>query len=186
MNDNENFLWEESLENIVSDPKDFEQAANSLCEHALNDAKAQLHPLLRNVELERLEKRSEFIQAFKQALEERIAHKLAIWQPGIQAVFQFEESWMDSRRSWDGSVHLLVKVPGLSNRLKTLGRKLDRNLVNCLRQMGWSRFQKRRSILEIQQVTPNEVRHATGYGAMFCAAHNVPVKVWPQGKKRSG
>ncbi len=158
--------------------QDFKQVANTICEQALNDAKEQLHPLMRNSELRQLRKRDEFIQAFKLALEKRIAQTLAIWQPNVQAVFKFDESWMESREHWDGSIHLLVKVPGLSDAVKTFGKKLDRSLTYCLKRLGWSRFQKHQSILEIQQVTPYELRHGISYGAMFYAVHSAPVKVW--------
>jgi hypothetical protein len=160
--------------------KDFDLTVDGLCEKALNDAKAQLHPLLRNVELSRLEKRSEFLQAFRLALERWIARSLATWKPGLLAVYRFDETRRRPGTPWDGSIHLLVKVPRLSNTLKTLGKKLDRSLVRHLNQLGWSRFQKKQSILELQQVTPNELRHGVSYGAMFCAVYNVPVKVWPQ------
>ena len=125
---------------VIPAPKEFEHAANEIAEKALMDAKERLHPLLRNVELVRLRKRSEFVQAFKLALEKRIAQKLAVWQPGVQAVFQFDESWMETRNAWDGSIHLLVKVPRLSSTLKTIGKKLDHSLTQYLKQLGWSRF----------------------------------------------
>jgi hypothetical protein len=158
---------------------DLEQVANELCKTALNDAKGQLHPLLQNTELERLDQRNEFVQAFKNALEERIARKLASWQPGVQAVFKFDETRTKNRESWDGSIHLLVMVARLSNRVKTFGEMLDRSLVKHLKQLNWSRFQMTESILEIQQVTPNEVRRGISYGAMFYAVYTVPIKVWP-------
>jgi hypothetical protein len=173
-----NLRREKSLEH-VSSGKDFGQMVNDLCEKALDDAKSQLHPLLQSTELERLGQRSEFLQAFKSALEQRIARKLAIWQPGVQAVFKFEETRMEN---WDGSIHLLVKVPQLSNAVKTLGRRLDKSLVKCLNQMGWQRFRTRQSILDVQQVTTNELRHGIGYGAMFLAVYTAPVKVWPQNR----
>ena len=44
---------------------DFGQVTDDLCEKALNDARTHLHPLLRNVEVNRLGQRSEFLQAFK-------------------------------------------------------------------------------------------------------------------------
>ena len=156
--------------------QDLGQAANDICETALNDAKEQLHPLMRTVELRQLRKRNEFVEAFKRALEQRIAQRLAAWQPGVLAVFQFDESWGEN--SWDGSIHLLVKVPRLSDAIKTLGKKLDRSLTACLKGLGWSRFRRRQSILEVQQVTLNELRHGTSYGAMFYAFYNVPVEVW--------
>ena len=165
--------------------EELEQMANELCEKALEDAKGKLHPLLHNRELKHLAQRVEFIRAFKSALEQRIARKLAVWQPGVEAVFKFDETRTENWQSWDGSIHLLVKVPRLSDALKSLGRKLDRSLVRCLRQRGWSRFQERQSILEVQQVTSRELRYGIGYGAMFSAVYTVPVKVWPQEKNRS-
>jgi hypothetical protein len=178
MSDMKQWHWE-ATKYFLPDIKTFEEVANDLCENALNDAKAELHPLIRNNELTHLRKRSEFVQAFKLALERRIAQKLAAWQPSVQAVFKFDESWMENRESWDGSIHLLVKVPHLSNAMQTFGKKLDRSLTHCLQQLGWSRFRKRQSILDVQQVTLNELRHGIGYGAMFYAVYNTPVKVWP-------
>ena len=180
MNTVGNERWKELAEMAIPAAKDLGQVAEDICEKALNDAKGELHPLIRNTEVAHLRKRSEFVQAFKLALERRVAQKLATWQPGIQAVFKFDESWMENRESWDGSIHLLVKVPRLSNAMKVFGKKLDRSLTHCLQQLGWSCFRKRQSILEIQQVTTNELRHGVGYGAMFWAVYTAPVKVWPQ------
>jgi hypothetical protein len=158
--------------------QDFGQVANDICEQALNDAREQLHPLMRTVELRQLRKRNDFVEAFKRALERRIAQRLAVWQPGVLAVFQFDEFWAENQNSWDGSIHLLVKVPRLSDAIKTLGKKLDRSLTACLKGLGWSRFRQRGSILEVQQVTLNELRHGVSYAAMFHAFYNVPVEVW--------
>jgi hypothetical protein len=169
-------------EHRVPAPKDFGQIANELCENALKDAKEQLHPLLRDAQLDRLDERPEFVKAFKRALEQRIARKLAAWVPGVQAVFQFDETRIDNPETWDGSIHLLAEVPRLSETVKILGRRLDRSLVKYLRGLNWPRFRKRESILEVQQVTLNELRHGTGYGAMFAAVYTVPVKVWPKNR----
>ena len=174
-----NWRQEESVEYMSPATKDIGQVANDLCEKSLNEAKAQLHPLLRSVEVERLSQRSEFLRAFKSALERRIARKLAAWQPGVQAVFKFDETPTENMASWDGSIHLLVKVSRLSKAIKALGKTLDKGLVKHLKKLGWSRFRHRQSILEIQQVTPNELRHGISYGAMFYAVYTVPVKVWP-------
>jgi hypothetical protein len=171
---------EKFVENVVPAAKDIGQVANDLCEEALNEAKAQLHPLLRNVEVKRLDQRTEFLQAFKTALERGIARKLAAWQPAVQAVFKFDETRTETMESWDGAIHLLVKVPRLSNAVKTQEKKLDQGLLKYLKKLGLSCFRTRQSILDVQQVTPNELRHGVGYAAMFCAVYNAPVKVWPQ------
>ena len=164
----------------VLDPIIFWRAAEDLCKKALKDAKSQLHPLVQNIQLDRLDQRDEFVHSFKSALEHRIAPKLAVWQPDVQAVFKFEETPIRNIENWDGSIHLLVKVPRLSNTMKTLGKALDGALVKYLKQMGLPRFRTRQSILDVQQITPNELRHGIGYGAMFYAVYTVPVKVWPQ------
>jgi hypothetical protein len=174
-----------SEERAIALASDLGQVANDLCEKVLNEAKGHLHPLLRSAEVQRLDQRSDFLQAFKSALEQRIARKLAAWQPGVQAVFAFDKMRMEDIQSWDGSVHLLVKVPRLSDTIKTLGKMLDRSLVKYLAQMSWSRFQDLQSILEVQQVTPNELRHGVSYGAMFYAAYTVPIKICPQNKQTS-
>ena len=159
---------------------DLEHEVNNLCAKALNDAKSKLHPLIQNVELKRLDRRDEFTQAFKDALEHRIAQKLALWQPNVEAIFRFDTSREKSYEGWDGSIHLLIMVSTLSKKVKFLYEMLDKILVNYLRQLGLSRFQMSHSILEVQQVTSNEVRRGISYGAMFYAVHTVPVKVWPK------
>lgn len=169
----------------MSDVNNFTHVANELCEKALNDAKTELHPLLRSENVNRLEKRKQFLEAFKSALEKHIAKRLALWQPSIQSVFRFDHSHALKESSWDGNIHLLVKVPQLSNAIKSLGKSLDKSLIKYLaRQLGWSRFQGQESILDIQQVTVSELRHGLSYGAMFYAVYSVPVKVWPLKKTK--
>lgn len=169
---------EETAEVKVPAAREIDHAADEICEKAIKDAKEQLHPLMKNTELHQLRNRSSFVQAFKRALEHQTAQKLAAWVPEVQAVFQFEETWMEKRETWDGSLHLLVKVPSLSDTIKELGEKLDANLTNRLQQLGWSRFRNHHSVLEVQQVTVAELRLGIGYGAMFHAVHNLPVQVW--------
>lgn len=153
--------------------------ANELCEKALKDALNQLHPLLQNVEPYRLAHRPEFLHSFRSALERRIARRLAVWQPGIQAIFRYDEAGRQNNEPWDGSIRLLARVPRLSSAIKTWSKKLDRCLVKSLKQLALPHFQNRQTILEIHQVTPPELRHGIGYGAMFFAVYNVPSKVWP-------
>lgn len=171
---------EETLEPVIADSVACMQVTKELCEKALTEAKAHLHPLLRSEELDSLDRRCEFVQAFKRALEEGIAWQLAFWQPCIQAVFQFSDAHPPKEECWDNTIHLLVIVAQPLNTMKALGPILDRNLVDHLKQLNWSRFRMRESIVEIQQVTPDEVRIGIGYGAMFSSVYNAPVKVWPQ------
>lgn len=175
--------WNNSIKPGRSRPYDVLRAVNEICEKALNDAKRGLHPLLRTVELDRLEQRGEFLQAYRCPLEKRIARKLAAWQPDVQAVFQFEDRRIADIDNWDGSIHLLVKVPRLSNTVEALGKEFDHALVRYLTQVGWQHFTIRRSILDVQQVTMSELRHAVCYGARFCAVDTAPIQVWPRDRQ---
>jgi hypothetical protein len=168
------------LEHGAPDARKLERVADELCRKALIIAKSSVHPLLQQNDLDRLDGRPEFLQAFKSALEEGIARKLALWQPGTQAIFKYEETRLASLENWDGSIHLLVKVPRLSKTVDVLGKTLDRSLLKSLKRLGWTRIQKRQSVLDVQQVTPRELRHGIGYGGMFYAVYMAPARVWPQ------
>jgi len=115
MKDLNTWEWHNSIDHSRSIAHDVLQAANDIGEKTLNDAKRQLYPLLRNVELSQFDHRGEFLQAFKSAVEKRSAGKLAAWLPDVQAIFQFDETRVANMECWDGSSHLLVKVPRLSN-----------------------------------------------------------------------
>jgi hypothetical protein len=179
MSDIDSDQWENAIEYSIPTSEELEQVAKVLCERALSDAKSQLHPLLQNLELDRLDQRLEFLRAFKCALEHKIAQTMAAWYPSIQAIFSYDATPYEIIRDWDGSIHLLVKVPFLTEEVKELGKKLEGSLVKCLKQLSWQRFQECQSILDIQQVTPNELSHGIGYGAMFYAVYTAPVKLWP-------
>ena len=175
--------WHNPIAREIPVWHDVGQVTAELCGKALNDVKSRLHPLLRDVDLDRLDQRDDFLHAFKSALEKRIAQKLAALQPNIQAIFQFDQRRIIDIQTWDGSVHLLAKVPLLSTSIGTLGKKLDHGLVRYLTRLNWQRFQGSRSILDVQQVTLNELRHSIGYAAMFCAVYTALVRVWPQDKR---
>lgn len=163
----------------MRDERNLARTADLLCAKALHDARTRLHPLLQSADVNRLERRTDFLQAFKSALEERVARQLAAWLPGVQAVFKFEDIYSNDT-AWDGNIHLLVEVPRLSERVRDLAKKLDTYLLEHLQQWGWSRFDDQHSMLDVQQVTVDELRHGISYGAMFLAVYNVPVKVWPK------
>jgi len=110
MDKTKNLYWKEPFEEVLTNPSSFKKVAEELCEKALVDAKTRLHPLLQSDELENLDRRCEFVQGFKRALEEGIARQLAFWQPCVQAVFEFNNLQIDRELCWDSTIHLLVMV----------------------------------------------------------------------------
>jgi hypothetical protein len=170
---------EETLEPVLADFQRLKQAVLELCDKSVLDAKAHLHPLLHNEELDKLDSRSEFVQAFKRALEEHMALQLVSWHSCIQAVYGFNAT-LPQERHWDNTIHLLVLLPQPLEAIQVMSLMLDVSLVQCLKKLNWSRFQMQESLLEIQQVGPDEVQRGIHYGAMFSSVYNAPYKIWPQ------
>src|SRR5574341_370354 len=174
---------EETLKPVLADLRSLKQVVTELCDQALFDAKAHLHPLLHNAELDKLDSRSEFVQAFKRALEKRIALQLVSWQPCIQAVYGFNAT-LPQEGHWDNTIHLLVLLSQPLESIQALSLRLDLSLIECLKQLNWSRFQMHETLLDIQQVTPDEIRRGIRYGAMFSSVYNAPFKIWTQRRVR--
>jgi hypothetical protein len=175
---------QEIIDNVITNKNGLKQVAKDLSEKALTEAKTQLHSLLQQVELERLDQRREFLEAFKHALEKESARKIVMWQLCVQTVYKFDDPWGTNTECWDNTIHLLVLIPQLLIPMRELGAKLDRDILRRLKQLSWARFQKSKSIIEIQQVTLAEMRHGVSYGAMFLSLYAAPVQVWPRVDKQ--
>lgn len=167
------------IESLIQNPYAFKQTSEELCEKALIDAKTQLHPLLRQVEMEKLGQRREFVEAFKHALEKVVAERIALWLPCVKLVYKFDPPRGTSAERWDNMIHLLLLVPRILPGINEFGAKLDSEMLKRLKSLHWSRFQDSKSIIEIQQVTRNEIRHGVCYGAMFYSFYTAPSQVWP-------
>lgn len=161
---------------------EFRQIVGELCGHAQKVAIGQLHPLLQRVDLEKLGHRYEFLEVFKQTLESEIAQKIVQWLSSVKTVYRFDASRKNRLEEWDNTIHLLVLVPQLVPSIKELGAILDDTFLTALKHLAWSRFQDSKSVIEIQQVTPEEIRHGVCYGAMFFSYYAAPSQVWPEGR----
>jgi hypothetical protein len=173
------YYRQEIVEDLIQNPYAFRQGSSDLCEQSLRDAKTQLHPLLQQVDLEKLSQRREFVQAFKGALERAVAERIILWLPSVKVVYKFDPPRGSSPEGWDNRVHLLILVPRLLPSINELGTMLDHEILERLKHFGWSRFKDSQSILELQQVTPYEIRHGVCYGAMFYSYYTAPSEVWP-------
>ena len=157
---------------------EFRQIADELCDRAQRVATDQLHPLLQRVDLVKLSQRHEFLDAFRCSLEREIAQKIVLWLPCVKVVYKFDASRKKRLEEWDNTIHLLVLVPQLIPLIKELGTMLDVAFLTSLKRLPWSRFQDSKFVIEIQQVTPEEIRHGVCYGAMFFSYYATPSQVW--------
>ena len=179
MRNNNNLYNQDALEFLLISPQELRQASREVCEKSLVEAKSRLHPLLHQVDVERLGQRPEFVQVFKNALENQVTQQIILRLSYVKAVYRFDNSRARNMVGWDNTIHLLVLVPQLMSSIQKLGPKLDQEIRQQLKNLNWSRFQLSTSIVEIQQVTPSEIRHGICYGAMFASFYAGPVQIWP-------
>lgn len=170
---------QDALMNLLENQQLFSDLCKQLCEKALTDAKNQLHPLLRQVELERLGQRKIFVDAFKCALETEITRRVILLLPCVQAVYRFDTQRGSNAYDWDNKIHLLLLVPQLMASIKDLNSKLDTQMLRQLQRPDWKRFWSSTTFVEVQQVTRDEVRHGVCYGAMFASYYAGPLQIWP-------
>ena len=170
---------QDALEFLLTSPQALRQASEEVCEKTLMEAKSHLHPLLRQVDLERLGQRPEFVQAFRNAFENQVTHQIILRLLSVKAVYRFDNTRASNITDWDSTIHLLVLVPQLMSSIQKLGPKLDQEIRQQLSCLNWSRFQLNTSVVEIQQVTPREIRRGVCYGAMFASFYAAPTQIWP-------
>ena len=176
---NNGYYEQELIENLIKTPSALRLVSRELAEKALIDAKPLLHPLLQQVDLENLGQHREFVQAFKDALERAVAERIFLRLSFVKVVYKFDPPRGSSTAGWDSMIHLLLLVPRLLPSINELGFKLDSEMLQQLQSLSWTRFQHSKSVVEIQQVTPNEIRRGICSGAMFFSLYAAPVQVWP-------
>jgi hypothetical protein len=179
MRNNNSLYSRDYLEFLLTSPEELRQTSEKVCEKTLVEAKSHLHPLLHQVDLEQLGQRPEFVQAFRNALENQVTQQVILRLPCAKAVYRFDNTRTSNVTGWDNSIHLLVLVPQLISSIQKLGPKLDQQVRQRLSGLNWSRFQWSTSVVEIQQVTPREIRHGICYGAMFASFYAAPTQIWP-------
>lgn len=164
---------------LIKNQYEFKQTAKDLCEKALVDAKSELHPLLRQVDLDRLDQRCNFLKAFKCALERRVAQQIMLWLPVVKAAYRFDPLMKNDSQNWDNTIHLLVLVPQIMSPFDELGANLDHEILQQLKDFNWTRFQYSKSLVDIRQVTLYEIHPGICAGAMFYSAYTVPAQICP-------
>ena len=170
---------EETLKYLIQDQNRVKEGVKELCEKALACAKNELHPLLQHADLDRLDQRADFLQAFRKAIEIEMAQKITLWVPCTKIVYRFDTTYSSRVEKWDNIIHLLLVVPQILPSLNNFGKKFDYEMVQHLTALGWTRFQYSKTVVEILQVTLNEIHHGVSYGGMFFSANSVPAQIWP-------
>ncbi len=111
-----------------------------------------------------------FRAAFKAGLAASVAQVLGANDDRLLAVYTYDQE--------DPVLHLLVLVTQPSAALTAFVAALDRALTADLHALGPTGFADRDSILDVNLITPKEVRLGLGYAVLLSAVSAAPLKVW--------
>ncbi len=166
--------------------RNLERLAEGIRDSAVESARNVLHPLLRHLEVRVLGRRPEFVSTFYEALAIAVSRALARMDSHLLAVFRFSspgETDPSTNVPHPGvPLHLLAITDEIeaSQRLPLAG--LDRALCSSLCRLGWSRFAGSARLLDINLLTPRELRRGVGYAGLFSAFYSFPHRVWLRGR----
>lgn len=157
--------------------------AKRICHQALLETYDKLVPVEQELSLERLFQRRALFQSFKYSLAKGVAETLVTNDKRVRTVYVFEPSANPDAEAeedlpLEATIHLLVVVETTSAALEALIASLDRGLVQCVQALPSPLLADRRSILDVNVVTEEAVRHKTGSANLLSSIFAPPLKLW--------
>jgi hypothetical protein len=157
--------------------------AKRICHQALLETYDKLVPVEQELSLERLLQRRALFQSFKYSLAKGVAETLVTKDKRVRTVYMFEPSANPDAETeedlpLEATIHLLVVVETTSAALEALIASLDRGLAQCMRELPSPLLADRRSILDVNLVTEEAVKHKTGYANLLSSVFAPPLKLW--------
>jgi hypothetical protein len=157
--------------------------AKRICHQALVETYDKLVPVEQELSLERLLHRRALFQSFKYSLAKGVAETLAANDKRVRTVYLFEPSANPDAEAeedlpLEATIHLLVVVETTSAALEALIASLDRGLVQCVQALPSPLLADRRSILDVNVVTEEAVKHKTGSANLLSSIFAPPLKLW--------
>ncbi len=161
------------------------EVAETVRDDALQWSRAGLGVVERDLGLEHLFKRANFVDRFKYGLAKGVAQSIAANDQRVQAIHLFEPQSNPDLDTGDdlpieAAVHLLVQVSASSPALEAFIASLDRALINRLRELPTDLFASREWILDAKLITEDDVRDNRGYACLLGSTFSPALKIWPQ------
>lgn len=157
--------------------------AKRICHQALVETYDKLVPVEQALSLEHLLQRRALFQSFKYSLAKGVAETLAANEKRVRMVYLFEPSANPDAEAeeylpLEATIQLLVVVETTSAALEAMIASLDRGLVQCVQKLPSPLLADCRSILDVNLVTEEAVKHKTGYANLLSSIFAPPLKLW--------
>jgi hypothetical protein len=175
-----NHKTEELVERGVSY---LEDVARTIRDDALTLVRQKFAAPQRDLDLESLLNRRDFVEYFKHGVASGIAGVLAAHDQRVQAVYIYDpsanpDSELGVALPVDATVYLLVRVSTPSAALESFIASLDRALAESMKELPSPLYEQRESILDTCVVSEIDVQQRRGYGAMLSSLFAPPLRVW--------
>jgi len=160
-----------------------QEVAETIRIDALALAQERLTGATRGLELKRLFRYPDFVDAFKHGLASGVANALSANDPHVEVVYTYEpsanpDSELGNDLPVDATVHLLVKVQSPSLALEAFIAALDRALTAELKGLPSPKFAQRESILDVNLITEKDIEEGRGYAVILSSLFAPPLKIW--------
>ncbi len=160
------------------------ETAETIQINALNLARRKLLPGERDMQLAKVLERQEFVEKFKRALAQEIAHVIAAYDQRVQAVYLIGETINTHKKpeeellSVDLNIRLFTLVTTASAALLAFVASLDRALTIVLGELPSKAFGMGNSFLEVVPITERDIEHGWGYALLFSSIYGRPTEIW--------
>jgi hypothetical protein len=158
--------------------------AEKLRDEALNFAKIKLPPVKKDQRLEALFLDRSFLCDFKHGLIEGVCQTICEYDGKAIESYCFDPDANPDCQSGeeipiDGTINIILVVESKTAGLDAFVTSLDRGLTQALKELPIPMLASYDSVLNIIQVTRNDVEKRKGYAALISSMHVPALKIWP-------
>jgi hypothetical protein len=160
------------------------EVAEKIRDNALDFAKMKLPPVKRDQNLEELFQQRNFTCDFKHGLVEGVCETIGEYDGKVLESYCFDPDANPDCQSGDeipldGTINIILVVESKTAGLDALITSLDRGLTQALKELPIPSLVSYDSVLNIIQVTQNDVEKRKGYAALLSSLYVRALKVWP-------
>ena len=158
--------------------------AEKIRDYALNFAKMKLPPVKKDQNLEALILDRHFLCDFKHGLVEGVCQTICDYDGKVIESYCFDPDANPDCQSGeetpiDGTINIILVVESKTAGLDALIISLDRSLTKALKELPIPNLAFYDSVLNIIQVTQDDVEKRKGYAALISSTYVRALKVWP-------
>ncbi len=160
----------EHLAKEVFAPTHFSEVVETIVEQAIDLVREHVAAFKGAAHIETLVRRPDFAGPFRCALAIELAKVIGADNPDVRTVFAYDLS--------RPNLHLLAVVSRPTRGLSAYIGALDEALCDRMTDLHVLDCAARQGVLDIQFITPQEVRLGIGYTGLLSAVQTAPVRVW--------